>query len=118
MSKLKLVKSRSYNGYGIKATNLKPPVEVADEAIASKLIGSGYFVAVAGPAPVVPPVVPPVTPPTGEGDIEKMTEKQLDAYAEENGIDLAGLTKKADKLAKIQQALADCGADLDFSENE
>ena len=36
-----------------------------------------------------------------------MTEKELDAYAAENGIYLSGASKKADKLATIQQALAE-----------
>lgn len=41
-----------------------------------------------------------------DGGIEKMKLDELKAYAEEKGISLEGLTKKADILAKIQEVEA------------
>ena len=41
-----------------------------------------------------------------DGGIENMKLEELKAYAEEKGIDLENLTKKADILAKIQEVEA------------
>jgi hypothetical protein len=97
MYKLKLIKGRSYHGI-VTATNKAPFVEVADEATAKKAVATGYFEIVSAPPPQSN------TGSSKQFDVTKMAERQLDAYAAENGIDLAGLTKKADKLAKILEA--------------
>lgn len=104
MCKLKLIKGRSYTGYGVKASVKRPCVDVDKKEVADALIASGYFSLVEETAG---------SNFNGEKPIEKMTEKELDAYAAENGIDLAGVSGKAKKLAKIQDALAadDNGAD-------
>ncbi|MBO5020609.1 MAG: hypothetical protein J6D52_08090 [Clostridia bacterium] len=39
-----------------------------------------------------------------ETDLDKMTDKQLEAYAKEHNIDLKDCKNKADKLAKIKEA--------------
>jgi len=105
--KLTLKKGRSYSGHGVKVTNLKPLFETADAALAAKLLKSGYFAEV--------PESPAVSPPAVVKPIEKMTEKELDAYAAENGIDLSGVAGKAKKLEKIQRAIVetDGGEELD-----
>lgn len=103
MCKLKLIKGRSYTGYGVKASVESPCVDVDKKEVADALIASGYFSLVEENADDGNS--------GGEKPIEKMTEKELDAYAAENGIDLAGVSGKAKKLAKIQEALADNGDD-------
>lgn len=100
MFKLKLIKGRSYTGYGVKADALNPFIEVSKKEVSDALVASGYFSFVEGE-------VNADNDKGGDKPLEKMTEKELDAYAAENGIDLSGAGKKADKLAAIQQALAE-----------
>lgn len=97
MSKVKLIKGRSYSGYGVKVSIECPCVDV-DKKVADALVASGYFSLIAESEDG--------SNSGGEKPIEKMTEKELDAYAAENGIDLAGVSGKAKKLAAIQEALA------------
>lgn len=99
MFKLRLVKGRSYTGNGIKVTAANPFTETDSKGVADVLAASGYFSIVSEPEP----------PKTEEKPLEKMSEKELEAYAAENGIDISGLSKKADKLAAIQRALAEAG---------
>ena len=109
MYTLKLTRGRSYTGHGITVDNKKPVIEVKEKDIACALINTKRFATVG--------VSESEAASGDETPIEKMTEKQLEAYAAENGIDLTGISKKADKLAKIQQALGD-GGEFDFGENE
>lgn len=51
------------------------------------------------------PLIAPVED-NGEKSLEKMKIEDLQAYAKEKGIDLEGVTKKADIIAKIQEAEA------------
>lgn len=44
---------------------------------------------------------------TPETDLDKMTEKQLDAYAKEHNIDLKGCKNKAEKLEKIKAVVTE-----------
>jgi hypothetical protein len=119
MCKIKLIKGRSYHG-AVTATNLNPVVEV-DEATARKAVASGYFALLEEPKPQGGG-----SEGGGEADaIGKMTVEQLEAYAAENGIDLAGAQKKADKLAKIIEAVtqnegggSEGGSEADFEGNE
>lgn len=97
MYKLKLLRGRSYTGNGVKATAVSPIIEVESKETSDSLIASGYF-----------SLVSEATAPSNMSDdkpITKMTEKELEAYAAENGIDLTGCNKKAEKLTTIQQAL-------------
>ena len=112
MFKLKLVRGLSYSGYGVKATNQRPIITVDKKEAADALIASGHFslIAESGADNTFVEVK----------SIEKKTEKELDAYARENGIDLSGVSGKAKKLAKIQEVLAgneDDGSDLFNDEN-
>ena len=100
MFKLKLIKGRSYTGYGVKADALNPFIEVEKKEVSDTLVASGYF-------SFVGELANTNDDKGGDKSLEKMTEKELDAYAAENGIDLSGASKKADKLATIQQALAE-----------
>ncbi len=116
MFKLRLIRGRSYAGV-VKVKAERPIIEVADKATAEFLVSTGRFALLEAPAPK--------DNDPGDKPIEKMTEAQLDAYAAENGIDLTGLKKKAEKLAKIQEALTpaddedeDTGGELDFGELE
>jgi hypothetical protein len=121
MFKIRLIKGRSYNGV-VTATNKNPIIEVADEAKAKKALASGYFELIEQPAPQTPPKTSGEQ--GGEADeaaLGKMTEKELDAYAKANGISLSGINKKADKLAKILEAVAQAdgaegGSEPDFRE--
>ena len=118
MYKLQLKKGLSYTGYGLKATAMRPFVEVNEKATADKLVSGGRFVLIGmseSPLSNVPSKETHETP--QNIPLDKMTEKQLDAYAAENGIDLSGISKKSDKLAKITGALDESG-ELDFGENE
>ena len=112
MFKLKLNKGRSYTGYGVKVDALNPFIEVEKKEVSDALVASGYFSFVDGG-------VNADNDKGGDKPLEKMTEKELDAYAAENGIDLSGASKKADKLAAIQQALAgDDNADDLFGDED
>lgn len=115
MFKLKLIKGRSYTGHGVNATHTRPLVEVDKKKVSDALIASGYFSFVEELANTNDNKT------GGDKPLEKMTEKELEAYAAENGIDLSGASKKAEKLAAIQQALAESddgsGDDLFNDEN-
>ncbi len=97
MFKLRLIKGRSYTGNGVKVTAAAPFTETESKEKADALVASGYFSIVSESA----------SPKNEERPLDKMSEKELDAYAAENGIDISGLSKKADKLAAIQRALAE-----------
>lgn len=95
--KLQLIKGRSYNAKGIKVSRDNPIFETSDTALADKLVKSGYF-----------KVISAESKKTDNGEeipLEKKTEKQLDKYAAENGIDLTSCKNKTEKLTKIQEAL-------------
>ena len=109
MCKVKLIKGLSYTGYGVHATVESPCADVEKKEVADALVASGYF-------SVIDTGAHTDDGKNGAGKpLDKMTEKELEAYAAENGIDLSGASKKAEKLAAIQQALAEDdgnGADL------
>lgn len=112
MFKLKLIKGLSYTGYGIKATAANPFVEVDKKEVSDALVASRYFSFIEGEPSAN-------NDKSGDKPLEKMTEKELEAYAAENGIDLSGASKKADKLTVIQQALAESdNADDLFGDEE
>ena len=50
MKNLRLIKGRSYRGYGVMATKTRPGVTVEDET-AEALLNTGYFEECAAPAP-------------------------------------------------------------------
>ena len=114
---VKLIKGYSYGDDIIFVKKDNPIIEVSDDE-GQKLLASGYFEEVE--------VEPddPVDPEEGEDDEEedevepddkeyivkpvdfdKMTVNELKAYAEENEIDISGLTKKADIKAALIAAI-------------
>jgi len=95
MFKLRLIKSRSYTGNGIKVSADKPIIEIENKEKADTLVATGYFSIISEQANA------------SEGrSLDKMSDKELDDYAAEIGADVSGLGKKADKLAAVRQALA------------
>ena len=122
MLKLRYTGVRSYEGYGVKATVNDPFVYVESKIIAESLMKTKRFVLVelavervesdtndlddSGNSDIPnAPNNPNIDLPTGSPS-ENWTNKQLRAYAEENGIDLSGLNSRAtraDILARIQE---------------
>ena len=98
MIKLKLIRGRSFYLNGIFATSEKPYVEVEDKSLAGYLVSCGRFAY----ADVADSSSKPDSS-DGAPD-ESWSVKQLKAYAAENGIDLDGISKQPDILAKIQEA--------------
>ena len=113
MYKLKLIRGRSYAGYGVKATNAAPFVEVKDKQTADCLVASGHFeligefvdekvdgdTAGGGKLDNTPDNIPAMT----------WTTAQLQSYAAANGIPLDGTRTKAEILDRIQQAADNAG---------
>ena len=95
---VKLIKGYAYGDGVVFVKKDNPIIEVADDE-GQKLLASGYFEEVTGPAPAPTEeekeyIVTPV-------DFDKMTVNELKAYAAENDIDISGLTKKADIKAAL-----------------
>ncbi len=89
MTKVKLIKGLSYKGI-ISATKQKPFVEVDDKNV-KEVLATGYFEVVEETA-------------EEEKLLEDMKVAELDAYAEENGIDLGEAKNKAEKIETIKNA--------------
>lgn len=100
MFKLRLIKALSFHGI-VTATVQNPIVETQDEAVMKKAVATGYFELIEHTADATDGVIE-----QKNTAFEKMTEKELALYAQEHGIDLTGLAKKADKLAKILEETA------------
>lgn len=118
MAFIKLIKSRSYSDGTITAKTGKPVVEVPDGE-AQHYIDTGFFTAVEDEAEAVTEDPEPEEDedfpfplkdegPTAEerliADLEEMTVKELKAYADKNGIDLDGVSKKDDIISTIVAA--------------
>jgi hypothetical protein len=118
MYKLKLIRGRSYSGHGVKATAKEPLVDVAKKNIADYLVECGRFelvveekVSTSGQATTIPEGKP----------TDKWTVAQLQAYADERGIDLTGAANKAAMVAVIQEAdklTGETGIIPNFNEDE
>ncbi|MCD7958219.1 MAG: hypothetical protein LUF89_01505 [Ruminococcus sp.] len=108
MYKLKLVKGHSYTGYGVKATQKSPFVEVSSKEISDSLIASGYFsLAAETETPTASTIASAATAETEaetETDIEKISLAQLKALAQQIGLDTKGLKSKADYIEAINTA--------------
>lgn len=96
MYHLRLCKGLSYSGV-VSASKKAPDVFVEDKPTADLALATGYFALVEGndkaPAPKVP---------TGTiTALDTATGTQLKKYAEENGIDIKGLTRVDDIRAHI-----------------
>lgn len=126
--KLKLARGRSYicsnlkmlgasSNVPLKATAKNPVIYTEDKETVDYLVDSKRFelLGVVEPEEIEeatddkgeaksPPGSQVPNNPSDDSPSEAWTVKQLQAYATENGIDLAGITAKADILAKIQEA--------------
>lgn len=109
MYHLKLVKALSYTGV-VEATKEHPDVFVEDKAIADAAVASGYFVIVKDGEEKMPGAEDG----SREGEetvpgkaLEKMTASELETFAAYKGVSLKGLTKKADMIAKLKEALGE-----------
>lgn len=112
MIKLKLKKGLSYCGV-VSATKERPYVDVENEAAAKLAVASGYFEVVSSG------VNAPNSEPAGAvTKLDVMTVAQLRDYAKENGIDLAGATKKEEILSVIENALNSDDSEELFDDNE
>ena len=119
--KLKLIRGCSYTGYGIQATAQNPFVRVAVKKVADYLVDCKRFELIEATDEENPDdetqnisLDDQMSNTTSESDpSEQWTTRQLRAYASENGIDISGVTAKADILAKIQEAVSA----IDYSAN-
>ena len=107
MYRVKLIKGLSYTG-AVSATKENPFVDIEDKAIADAVVASGYFKLVEAESETNEPA-----------DLSKMTVAQLEAYAKENNIDLAGASKKADIIKAIEAANteSETNCEADYSED-
>ena len=98
---LKLTKALSYCGV-VKATKKNPDLFVEDKATADEAVATGYFKLVEGEeAPE-----PPKDPEPGK-TLDEMTVPELETYAAYKGVNLKGISKKADIIAKLKEELGD-----------
>lgn len=96
---LRLTKALSYCGV-VKATRKNPNVFVEDKATADAAVATGYFKLVEGEEPGQPPKEPE----RGKA-LEEMTVSELETYAAYNGVELKGISRKADIIAKLKEEL-------------
>lgn len=103
MYHLKLCRGLSYcNASGtVKANRKKPDIFIEDKATADAAVASGYFT-------LIGEVDAPAFPPPGEvlghldpEQLDSMTVPELKKLAADMGVDLKGLTVKADIIAAI-----------------
>lgn len=98
---LKLTKALSYCGV-VKATKKNPDVFVEDKATADEAVATGYFKLVEGEETPEPPK----DPEPGK-TLDEMTVPELETYAAYKGVNLKGISKKADIIAKLKEELGD-----------
>ena len=116
MYKLRLARGMSYTGHGLKATKKEPYVNTPDKAVAEYLVESKHFEFAEHQAQGSE--TPPGVHPTDDSlPNEQWTVQQLQAFAAEKDIDIAGLKLKPEIYARIQEALAE-GSRISFGENE
>lgn len=96
---LRLTKALSYCGV-VKATRKNPNLFVEDKATADAAVATGYFKLVEAEEPGQPPKEPE----RGK-TLEEMTVSELETYAAYNGVELKGISRKADIIAKLKEEL-------------
>lgn len=99
--KVKLIKARSYSGYGITATAKEPVVDVDDET-GIILINTGYFSAYEPSEDVLDKQEEPEYTAAG---IAKMKKDELIAFAHEHGINIEGCGNQDERVKRVQGAL-------------
>lgn len=111
MYNLKLIKGRSYQGFGVKATNLKPLVAIKEEDKAEALVASGYF-SLLSEADGARPLETLDT-----SSLDKMSTAQLIEFAKENDIDISNCKNNPERLIAIKATLSEKENEADFSED-
>lgn len=121
MYHLRLCKALSYTGI-VSATKEKPDVFVEDKAIADKAIASGYFELVETKTQIEPDT--PANASIDRNQLEEMKVDDLKRLAEDMGLDISDLKKKADLIeaiaaeeVKVPAEYSDEG-EADFGEGE
>lgn len=108
MYRLKLIKALSYTGV-VEATKKNPYVFVEDKATADEAVATGYFKLLeeSEDAPETPEEKEP------RKTLEEMTVTELETFAAYKGVNLKGISKKADIIKKLKEEL-----DAEETENE
>lgn len=120
MAKLKLVKAKSYyrvlNGGTILATAKKPVISVASEDV-DVLLSTGYFALVDDENAQNSNEVETENVAFVDAEtLGAMTVTELRNYANEQKIDIEGLTRKAEILEAVSTALGGSSAMLEIQE--
>ena len=102
MYHIRLIKGMSYSG-AVTATRRHPDVFTENEAEYTSAMKSGYFEDLTG---ADEKAGPGKENPGEEDTFSDMNVDELKAYAEANGISLAGAKKKAEILSAIREAEA------------
>lgn len=99
--KIRLIKVRSYSGYGVTATVKKPAVDV-DTATGRILISTGYFAEDESPdGEYNKPEEPEYT----AAGIAKMKKDELIAFAQEHNINMEGCSNQDERIERVKGAL-------------
>jgi len=131
--KLKLIRGRSYAGYGIKATAKKPLITVSNKKVVDYLVSIKRFtlVEIIETDEDVADITTPANTGEDEGDKTQLSVDypkdnppndswsvaQLKAYATERGLDVTDERHKAPILAKIAE-LEQSGSDKGETDTE
>lgn len=102
MYHLKLMKALSYSGI-VEATKQKPDVFIKDKATTDKIIATGYFTLIDydGETPAEK-----TEEKLGKA-LEEMTISEMETFAAYKDVNLKGITKKADIIAKLKEELGE-----------
>ncbi len=103
MYHLQLTKALSFTGI-VTATKKKPDVFVEDKATADQAVATGYFKLIEGREEI-----------SDDGSkekeqgktLEEMTVPELETFAAYKDVNLKGITKKADIIAKLKAELGE-----------
>lgn len=115
MYKLKFIRGRSYNGYGIKVSNIKPLIVVDNEYKYNQLLATKRFELIEV-SESKKEITKSTLPNPSETPNDQWTVPQLREYANVNGIELTGLQNKSDILAKIEEVISQGDNVPDFGE--
>lgn len=101
MYHLKLIKGLSYKGV-VEATKKNPDVYTDDKATAEEAVASGYFKLVESEIEERNDISSEINGKT----LSEMNVSELETFAAYKGINLKGITKKADIISKIREEIS------------
>lgn len=99
---IRLIKALSYCGV-VTATKQRPDVFVEDKATADAAVATGYFKLIEDEEETEEDSMEKAQGKT----LEKMTVPELETFAAYKGVNLKGISKKADIIAKLKQELGE-----------